>query len=84
MTLTNIEITMNLMFINKLGKNVIINNASIMPCTGDKIDVFDIIPIPMVDDILLYPSKNMLKRNGIDIHIDAIITVGYKDGWEGF
>ena len=39
----------------------IIYNTNILPRHGDRIDMFDYIPCPVVNEVLLYPTLDTLK-----------------------
>lgn len=63
---------MKLLIVSKFKSTII--EGGMLPRVGDKIDVH-YYPYPSVDSVLLYPSKETLQRFGVDLDIDAVITV---------
>lgn len=64
---------MRILFITEMGHNTI-KETNILPRVGDKVDVF-YRPFPVVENVLLFPSKKLLEEFGIN-EVDAIVTLG--------
>lgn len=68
---------MKILIVNSHGRGELIT-PEILPRIGDKVDMF-YRPFPVVNDVLLYPSKKLLSeiycQLGSDINVDAIVTV---------
>lgn len=67
---------MNVLVIRSDGKNTIVN-ANAIPNKGFTVDVFNQLPYPTVQSVLMWPSEKTLYQLGIqdDIIIEAIVTV---------
>lgn len=68
---------MNILIIHKNGRAVLARNVEAAPRKGDAVDVFKIHPYPVVDMVLMYPTKETLSslEQNFDVIVTAIVTV---------
>lgn len=64
---------MKILAVNAFGQSELLT-IDYMPVVGHNIDVF-CRPFPVVSKVLIRPRAETIKEFGIDVHVDAIITV---------